>query len=185
MRELLKNYELDKEVINSIMAEHGKSINGYIEQINDLKTINIELKEKNQKYEKEIGDLKTNNHNADEVQKELDALKKSVAERDEKEANEKKDAETLKKINEAIGEKKFINEYTKKSIINEIKTALNDEANVGKTAKDLFDTITKDKENVFVNENQFKDMPGVGNDTSDKSTKSDGIKLNPLFRNYN
>lgn len=38
MREFLKGLELEKETIDSIMAEYGKSIQGYKDQIDEYKT---------------------------------------------------------------------------------------------------------------------------------------------------
>ena len=58
----------------------------------------------------------------------------------------------------AIGDKKFVNDYTKNSIVSEIKKALSDEKNAGKSTKDLFEEITKDKEGIFENPNKPQDM---------------------------
>ena len=62
----------------------------------------------------------------------------------------------------AFGDKKFVNEYTKNAIINDIKKGLKDENNGGKSAKDLFEEYTKDKSDIFANPNQVQDMAGMG-----------------------
>ena len=87
-------------------------------------------------------------------------------------------------------------DFTKNAIINELKTALKDSANIGKSAQDLFEEMTKDKNDLFVNPNQFVDMPEPTNVDStltkeafDKMSYKERIELkqsNPeLFKKYN
>ena len=38
MRDFLKGLDLDKETINTIMAEYGKNVQGLKEQVEDYKT---------------------------------------------------------------------------------------------------------------------------------------------------
>ena len=96
-----------------------------------------------------------------------------------------------------IGDKKFVNDYTKNSIINEVKTALKDNANLGKSAKDLFEQITNGKDGIFANPNQVIDMPSVDENVETTISKEDFNKMgykerlelkssNPeLFKKYN
>ena len=85
----------------------------------------------------------------------------------------KKDDEILtNNIIEAFGDKKFINDYTKNAIINDIKAGLKDANNGGKSAKDLFEELTKDKSDIFANPNQVPDMAGMG-DSEETTTKKD------------
>ena len=108
----------------------------------------------------------------------MESLKQQIADYEAKEADrvakEKAKAEDdilTKNINEVFGDKKFVNDYTKNSIVNEIKTALKDSANVGKSAKDLFEEITKDKEGIFDNPNKAPDMAGVNTKVFDNVDK--------------
>ena len=177
--------KLSKEEIKSIMAEHGKTVKTETEKIE------AKYKDEVSSRDKTITDLKTQIDNAPKSD-EVDKLKQTIAdyekadnERKEAEKKAKKDETLLKNINEAIGDKKFVNEYTKNSIVNEIKTALENEANAGKSAKDLFESLTKDKQGIFESSNQFKNMPGAGDVGDDGSkTKTEGIKLNPVFKKF-
>ena len=177
--------KLSKEEIKSIMAEHGKTVKTETEKVE------AKYKEEVSSRDKTITDLKTQIDKAPKSD-EVESLKQTIAnyekadaERKEAEKKAKKDEVLLKNINEAIGDKKFVNDYTKNSIVNEIKSALENEANAGKSAKDLFETITKDKQGIFASSNQFKNMPGVGDVGDDGSkTKSEGIKLNPMFKKF-
>ena len=183
MREFLKGLDLDGELIDAIMAEHGKIVTKDKEELQTLKS--------------QIQDLKENSKNAEELQAKYDELSKRY---EEDEANKKAKAEDdilNKNINEAIGDKQFVNDFTKSAIIEQIKTALKDNANVGKSAKDLFNEITEGKDGVFVNPNQVIDMPSVdegvenvvSKDTFDKMGYKERLELkqsNPeLFNKYN
>ena len=176
MREFLRGLELDKETIDTIMAEHGKLIT-------EAKEKTQELENKVKDYETKIGELSSKAETNTKVQEELDALKKQIAEEKKQKEQEDLEATLNKNVLEAIGDKEFVNERTKNAIINEVKTALQDKANVGKSAKDIFETITKDSTDIFKNKNELNDMPDIqeSKPAEGKST-SKGIKINPMFK---
>ena len=155
MREFLKGLELDKETIDTIMAEHGKLITEAKEKTQDLEN-------KVKDYENKIGELSSKAETNTKVQEELDNLKKSIAENEAKAKAKAEDDALTKNITSAFGDKKFVNEYTKNAIISDIKTALKDSNNAGKSAKDLFEELTKDKEGIFDNPNKGVSTPPTG-----------------------
>ena len=155
MREFLKGLELDKETIDTIMAEHGKLITEAKEKTQDLES-------KVKEYETKIGELSSKAEDNTKVQEELDNLKKSIAENEAKAKAKAEDDALTKNITSAFGDKKFVNEYTKNAIIGDIKTALKDSNNAGKSAKDLFEELTKDKEGIFDNPNKGVSTPPTG-----------------------
>ena len=155
MREFLKGLELDKETIDTIMAEHGKLITEAKE-----KTQNLENKVK--EYEGKISELSSKADDNSKVQEELDNLKKSIAENEAKAKAKAEDDALTKNITSAFGDKKFVNDYTKNAIISDIKVALKDSNNSGKSAKDLFEELTKDKEGIFSNPNPGVSTPATG-----------------------
>ena len=174
--------KLSQEEIKSILSEHGKSIKVETEKVkNNMQKENDDLK-------KTIEDLKIQIDNAPKTS-DLENLKSKIAEYEtkEKERKEEEDKKNLeetlnKNVLEAIGDKDFVNERTKNAIINEIKTALQDKANVGKSAKDIFEDITKDSTDIFKNQNEMKDMSDIKDDVSTGKSKNDGIKINPMFK---
>ena len=176
MREFLKGLDLDKETIDTIMAEHGKLIT-------EAKEKTQELESKVKDYESKIGELSSKTETNTKVQEELDKLKTQIAEEKKQKEQEDLEATLNKNVLEAIGDAEFVNERTKNAIINEVKTALQDKANVGKSAKDIFETITKDSTDIFKNKNELKDMPDIqeSKPAEGKST-SEGIKINPMFK---
>lgn len=176
MREFLKGLDLDKETIDTIMAEHGKLIT-------EAKEKTQELENKVKDYESKIEELSSKAETNTKIQEELDTLKKQIAEEKKQKEQEDLEATLNKNVLEAIGDKEFVNERTKNAIINEVKIALQDKANVGKSAKDIFETITKDSTDIFKNKNELKDMPDIqeSKPAEGKST-SEGIKINPMFK---
>lgn len=155
MREFLKGLDLDKETIDTIMAEHGKLITEAKEKTQDLEN-------KVKDYESKIEELSSKAEDNTKVQEELDNLKKSIAENEAKAKAKAEDDALTKNITSVFGDKKFVNEYTKNAIISDIKTALKDSNNAGKSAKDLFEELTKDKEGIFDNPNKGVSTPPTG-----------------------
>lgn len=154
-RDFLRGLELDKETIETIMYEYGKLTTEAKE-----KTQNLENKVK--EYEAKIGELSSKAETNTKVQEELDNLKKSIAENEAKAKAKAEDDALTKNITSAFGDKKFVNEYTKNAIISDIKTALKDSNNAGKSAKDLFEELTKDKDGIFSNPNPGVSTPPTG-----------------------
>ena len=189
--------KLSKEEIKSIIAKHGEYIKTETEKVEK------QYKEEISEYKSTIDDLKEQIKNAPKSD-ELESLKGKIADYEEKEADriakqkaKEEDDILTKNIVEVIGDKKFVNDYTKNSIINEVKTALKDNANLGKSAKDLFEQITNGKDGIFANPNQVIDMPSVDENVETTISKEDFNKMgykerlelkssNPeLFKKYN
>lgn len=174
---------LTKDQIKGIIAEASKMTTN---EVNKIKTeLEKEIAEKDEVIKSLNEDIKKS-PSADE----LENLKSKIAdyETKEKERKEQEDKKIFeenlnKNVLEAIGDAEFVNERTKNAIINEVKTALQDKANVGKSAKDIFETITKDSTDIFKNKNELKDMPDIqeSKPAEGKST-SEGIKINPMFK---
>lgn len=190
MKDFLENLEigedkikLSKEEIKSILTEHGKSVKTETEKVEN------NMRKENEDLKATIDDLKEQVNKAPKSD-EIESLKSKIAdyETKEKERKEEEDKKIFeenlnKNVLEAIGDKEFVNERTKNAIINEVKTALQDKANVGKSAKDIFETITKDSTDIFKNKNELSDMPDIqeSKPTEGKSI-SEGIKINPMFK---
>lgn len=174
---------LTKDQIKGIIAEASKMTTN---EVNKIKTeLEKEITEKDEVIKSLNEDIKKS-PSADE----LKSLKSKVAdyETKEKERKEEEDKKIFeenlnKNVLEAIGDAEFVNERTKNAIINEVKTALQDKANVGKSAKDIFETITKDSTDIFKNKNKLSDMSNIqeSKPAEGKST-SEGIKINPMFK---
>ena len=157
MREFLKGLDLDSELIDTIMAEHGKIVTRDKEE---LQTLKAELKE-----------LKENSKNADELQAKYDELIKANEEKEAKKKAEEEDKILTDNINALFEGKTFTSEYARTGLLNDIKNGINNPENKGKGIQDLFDELTKDKTDIFTNPNQMKDMSGMGDSEQDNNTK--------------
>ena len=189
--------KLSKEEIKSILTKHGEYIK--------TETNKVEENYKQQLADNKatIDDLKAQMEKAPKSD-EMESLKAKIAEYEQKEADrtaqlkaKEEDDILTKNINEVFGDKKFVNDFTKNAITEQIKVALKDNANMGKSAKDLFEEITKDKDGIFANPNQVVSMPGVDDGIEGTISKDDFNKMgykeriefkqsNPeLFNKYN
>lgn len=183
MREFLRGLELDEETIDSIMGRYGQLVSKDKEELQTLKS--------------EVEDLRKNSEGAKELQTKYDELSKQIAEAEAQKQAQERDSILEKNINDVIGNKQFVNDFTKNAIVNQLKDALNDNANVGKSAKDLFTEITQGQTGIFANSNQIVDMPEISDDVEnvvtkeqfDKMSYNDRVELkasNPeLFNKYN
>ncbi len=138
MREFLRGLELDEETIDTIMAEHGKIIT-------KLKEQNSDLKDKVKEQEAKIVELEKTSSDSQKIQEEL-----------EKYRAEEKERELMSEFEEAFKGKRFVNDFTKKAIFDEVKKQLESEENHDKTIKDLAELVVKDKEGLFIEDRQEK-----------------------------
>ena len=157
MREFLKGLELDSELIDTIMAEHGKLVTKDKEELQTLKS--------------QMKELKENSKNADELQAKYDELVKANEDREAKQKAEEEDKILTDNINTLFEGKTFTSDYARQGLLNDIKVGLNKPENKGKGIQDLFDELTKDKTDIFTNPNQVKDMEGMGDSEQDNNTK--------------
>ena len=162
---------LEKDVVDKVMELHGADIE-------EFKADNKALREtiakrddtikENEKTITKLGDdLKAAGEGDAEtiknLQKQVEDYKEAEKQRKDAEAKAAADKTLTDNIIEAFGDKKFVNEYTKNSLIAQIKDELGKDENQGKGIKDIFETITKDSTDIFANP-QHEDikLPGVG-----------------------
>ena len=119
MREFLKGLKLEKDVIDSIMAEHGKQISSYKEKIDGLETSVSNLKDEIKNNESTIKEL---NGTIEEKDKSLENLQTIT--------NEKNDLQAQLKMQDSNVKKEFL-KFVKSEVMGKI-----DE-------KNDFDTVLK------------------------------------------
>ena len=151
-RNFLETLGLEKDMIDKIMAEHGKSINEKNEELTTLQSKVDELTEK-------VGDSEGEKQKHDELATQVAELMQKLEEKNQqeqktREENEKKkkDKELSDKVNEVLKDKTFVNDFTKNAIANELKNKLKDDENTD-LAKSL-EEITKDSDNIFASKHK-------------------------------
>ena len=98
-------------------------------------------------------------------------MQTSIKEQEAKRKAEEEDKILTNNITSIFGDKKFTSDYAKNGLIADIKGELGKAENKGKGIQEIFDALTKDKEGIFVNENQIKDMAGMGDSEENNNTK--------------
>ena len=165
-REELTALGLTEEQINSVMKLNGDDINREKSKFADYDVIKQQLEKANSTLES---------------MKDYDAVKSEVA-------KYKQDAETAKKefdakvktmelqnkIKDFTSGKNFVNDLTREAINAQLESALNDDANKGKSIEELFKSITDGKTDILKDANKPTPptVPGMnGND----SGENDGV----------
>lgn len=158
MREFLKSKEFESDLIEEIMAEYGKKVSTDKKAIETLKQKLVETENLANTYKTAMNEVEEDFLIAKNSQKELEELKASIAEQEaqRKEAEETEKFET--DLNAILGDRKFINEYTRQAVINEFKEALEGKEDANK--EDVFNELTKDREDLFSNPNKV-DLPKI------------------------
>lgn len=175
MRDFLKGLDLDKETVDSIMAEYGKNLQG-------LKETNEDLTKKVNTYETEIKTLKENSQNDENWKEKFEALDTKIKNQEAENKKKQEDEILTNNIITAFGDKKFTSDYVKNGLISDIKVELNKAENKGKGIKEIFDCLTKDKNGIFENPNKPAGMPGMGDIDTPEITKESFNKMSYMQR---
>lgn len=175
MRDFLKGLDLDKETIDSIMAEYGKNLQG-------LKETNEDLTKKVNTYETEIKTLKENSQDDENWKEKFEALDTKIKNQEAENKRKQEDEILTNNIITAFGDKKFTSDYVKNGLIGDIKVELNKAENKGKGIKEIFDSLTKDKNGIFENPHKPAGMPGMGDIDTPEMTKDSFNKMNYMQR---
>ena len=131
------------EIIKQIFAENGKDVNAEKTKYSDYDTIETQLAE----AKTTITALEQTKGEASTMKAELDKYKAADEQRKKDEDAAKARKETETRFDAAVGaDKKFVHEYVRTGVIGEFEKALADPANKGKSDKEVFEAITKDKD---------------------------------------
>lgn len=124
-----------------------------------------------------IANMEKANGNIEAIQKELDGYKQAEAERKKAEKEAETDRILTAAAEQALEGKEFINDYTRAHFVAELKKAIADPANKGKSPAKLFETMTKDADGIFKNPQQEPlKIPKVDNHQGKPMTKEDIFK---------
>lgn len=163
MREFLKGLDLDDELIDSIMAEHGKLVTKDKEAIQTLKS--------------ELSSLKENSKDGEDWKKKYEDLDNLIKTEQAKKKAEDEDKILTNNIVSVFGNKKFTSDYAKNGFIQDIKNELNKPENKGKGISDLVTELSKSKKGVFAVENQVIETPSTNENVDNVITKDKFNKM--------
>lgn len=145
----------------------------FSDQAKELESLRTQLAEKDQtiaNLEKASGDTK-------KMAEELEKYKQAEAERKRAEKEAETDQILTAAAEQALEGKEFINDYTRAHFVAELKKAIADPANKGKSPAKLFESMTKDADGIFKNPQQEPlKIPKVDNHQGKPMTKEDIFK---------
>lgn len=145
----------------------------FSDQAKELESLRTQLAEKDQtiaNLEKASGDTK-------KMAEELEKYKQAEAERKRTEKEAETDQILTAAAEQALEGKEFINDYTRAHFVAELKKAIADPANKGKSPAKLFEAMTKDADGIFKNPQQEPlKIPKVDNHQGKPMTKEDIFK---------
>ena len=162
-REFLKDLGIADDVIDKIMAEHGRDVQAEKTRADKAASDLAERDKTIETYKTQVAELEKKSGDNEDVKKQLKELQDKIAEEkrlaDEKAADE----QLTNTIRAALPkDKKFVNEYTEQAMISQIKAELNKAENKGKGISDIFGALTKDKPGIFANQNEIQPLPPMG-----------------------
>lgn len=145
-RDFLEGLGLEAETIDKIMAANGKDIESVKAKYADYDDVKKQLETANATLEK----FKDYDQTKAEVEKYKVELEKS-----QKDAEAKiHQMELQAKIKDFTDKKKFVNDLTRDAINSQMESALNDEANKGKSMDEILKSLTDGKAGIFEDENK-------------------------------
>lgn len=123
--------------------------------------------------EKQVEELKEADPEA--LQKKIDELQKNIDDRKKADEDAEKESRLSERFNAATGDKKFINDFTKNGVLGEFKKALDNEENKGKSDKEIYEDLVKDRDGIFQNPNNSVDIPPSNPDAKPPAGSASGF----------
>ena len=120
--------------------------------------------------EGQLEQLKAAGKDADVLTSKIAELQKIIDDRKATDEANAAEAAALERFNAAVGEKKFINEFTQKGIFDEFRAAMADKTNAGKADTDIFKGLTENRAGLFESP-QSVNIPGMGTGTEAASAE--------------
>lgn len=143
-REELTALGLTEEQINEVMKKNGEDITREQKKFADYDEVKAQLEKANATIDS---------------MKDYEAVKADVAKYQQEAQQAKADAEAKvhklelqAKIKDFTNAKKFVNDITREAINAQLESALNDDANKGKSIEELFKALTDGKSDILKNE---------------------------------
>lgn len=176
-RETLEQLGLTADQIDAVMKENGNDINREKSRYADYDEIRKQLDAANEAINK-MADYDAVKADVAKYQQEAEAAKKEAAEKVAR-------LELQAKIKDFTNTKKFVNDLTRDAINSQLESALNDEANKGRSLEDILGELTKDKTDIFKVENapQPPIVPGMAGSADKESGVMAAFKaMNPNIK---
>lgn len=176
-REELTAAGLNEEQVNLVMKLNGDDINREKAKYADYDVIKQQLEKANETIDgmKDYDDVKAS---VAKYQQEAETARNEAAAK-------VKQLELQAKIKDFTSGKKFVNDLTREAINAQLESALNDDANKGKSLDELLKSITDGKADIFREDNAPTPptVPGMNGDNGAEDGVTAAFKaLNPTLK---
>lgn len=168
-REFLKGLKLEDDVVDKIMTEASKTFNALNQKVTEhegtISTLTSQvntLKADKASLETKVLDLEKNKGDVATLQKTIDDLKDEIAQGQARELDRIKNENLNTRFNKAVGDKKFVNDFTKNGLFAEFKAELEKPENEGKADDAILQAVVADRQGIFVPEHDVGGTPGLG-----------------------
>lgn len=159
-RKDLEDLGLEKEVIDKIMTINGADAEAKKTEIAEMQAKLDEANKQIADFGEKVKDLDGKDATVAELQKKIADYEQSEKDRIAKEQADLAEKDLNEKIEAVFGDKQFTSDYVRKGLMNDIKEQLKSDNTIG--IDKAFETLTKDKEGIFVNPNQPITIPPAG-----------------------
>ena len=144
-RDELEAIGLNAEQIDKVMKLNGDDINREKTKFADYDTIKSQLETAN----KTLDSMK----DYDEVKAKVTEYQQAAEKAQADAAAKVQQLQLQAKIKDFTNDKKFVNDITREAINSQLESALNDDANKGKSLEEIFKSLTDGKTDILKDEN--------------------------------
>lgn len=175
-RKFLEDLGMEKEIINQIMAEHGKNIQDLQKKISDVQEENQQLKNDNSTYQKTIEKFK--DIKPDEMQQTINDLKNQIQENENKYKQDLADRDFNSFIDNGLNEAKARDVRAVKALldIDLLKNSKNQNEDFKKAVEEL-----KQNKSFLFESNEPIDNVNVGGSQDTPPNDVEDIALRNIF----
>ena len=161
---------ISDEQLKKILDINSVDIGKVRKNAEELKTELDAVKRTVEELTAENSGLKDSQYEAEKMKIQIEELQKVIDDRKSEDEMAAKKAEILSRFENVSGNAEFLNEFTKKGVLEQFSAALEAGENVGKSDGEIFEAITSGVGNIFVPENSVPSIlastSGFGTDLS-------------------
>ena len=178
---ILAGLELTDAQVKALLDANSADITKALSRQKDgLTAANEALK----KAQETIAALEAGKADAAALQKQIDQYKRAEDGRAAAEKQASEEAELLRRMDAALDGRGFVHEKLRDIVAGEFRAALADEANRGKSDREVFAAVTRDK-GYFANQNPSAEkLPPPGAPDLERVTGKEAFRAMPLQRQF-
>ncbi|MBG9548341.1 phage scaffolding protein [Cytobacillus firmus] len=182
-REFLKNLGIEETLIDSIMAEHGKTVQSLQAKNTDLTTNLDDLKKQMDQRDKDLKELKKQAEGSEELQKKLDDLQKQYDTEKAAYAQKLKDMQLTSALKLTLAADVHDTDLVA-TLLDKSKIELDENGNIKAGLKEQLEALRESKAFLFVPKQEGSDQKFKGFSPADGKPAGAGGTKNPFSKEH-